>query len=170
MKKLLIILLVGFSTLLYSQEIKQNNVYLEIAGASMFYSVNYERLWFNNGEQNMTTRLGLMYLYTFDERERAIRGTPLSISYLRKIKKNYFEAGISFAVMRDTYPMFDQNKEQTGEVDELILMPSLRIGIRHQPVDTNFFWNVLAQASLIAFGDTDDYIQKFIRFPLSELE
>jgi len=153
MKLILVFLLVVlFITPSRSQEITRNNVYLEIGGASLFYSINYERLMFKSSENNLSVRLGLMYLYSFDERERQIRGIPLSVSYLKRIKKNYFEVGLSGSAIYDTYNIFDQNGEIAGYEEELIIMPSFRLGIRHQPSSNGFFWNALLQYSLTAVG------------------
>jgi hypothetical protein len=153
MKSILVfILVVLFVTPSRSQEITRNNVYLEIGGASLFYSINYERLMFKSAENNMAVRLGVMYLYSFDERERQIRGVPLSFSYLKRIKKNYFEIGLSGSAIYDTYNILNQSGEITDYAEELIIMPSIRAGIRHQPSANGFYWNALLQYSLTAVG------------------
>ena len=163
--KLIILLLVGTPILSNAQELRRNNVYFELAGASMFYSMNYERLWLDNDEYNITTRAGIMYIYLFNDEERTIAGVPIGASYLKKLKKYYFEIGVSFSVIRDTYHL-DLGNSETLNIDELVLMPSIRAGLRHQPTDKRLFWNILAQVSLMAHGETQQY-QPYIRvFPL----
>lgn len=154
MKIIIIIhLLVILPVLIVAQGIKQNNVYLEIAGASMYYSVNYERLWLDNENYNISTRAGLMYIPFFDDQSRTIVGIPIGASYLKKLSKDYLELGISFSVIRDTYNIHINNSDTF--IDELILMPSIRAGLRHQPTDTKLFWNILAQASMMAHSETE---------------
>ena len=162
MKRLIILILVGIPILTKAQELKRNNVYLELAGASMFYSINYERLWLDNNEHNIATRGGLMYIYLFDEQKRTIAGVPISISYIKSLSKHFFEVGVSFSAIRDTYYLM-VNDTETLFIDELVLMPSIRAGLRHQPSEKKLFWNILAQASLMAHGETANY-EPYIKF------
>ena len=148
-----------------AQLLKTNIIYLELGGASKYYSVNYERLWLSNDNHNITTRAGIMYLYVFDGTDHTIAGAPISASYLKKINNEYLEAGISFAIIRDMYTL-DSDLSQSIYVEELILMPSIRIGVRHQPTEKNLFWNLLAQISMSAHSETEKYIAYTQIFPL----
>ena len=134
------------------QEITRNNVYFEIGGASMFYSVNYERLLLKSDQNNLAVRAGILYLNFFDDRDRVISGVPVSISYLKKLRKNYLEVGLSGSVMYDSYYLYPLIGERI-HIQDLVLMPSIRLGIRHQPKSAGFFWNALLQYSLTAVGD-----------------
>jgi len=74
-----------------AQEITRNNIYFEAGGTSFFYSINYERLLLDNFEKNVTARVGFMYLNYFDDRQREMKGIPISISYIHRIGRNFLE-------------------------------------------------------------------------------
>ena len=161
--RLVILLLVSIPILTHAQELRRNNLYVELAGASKYYSVNYERLLLSNDEYNITLRGGLMYLYIFDASDHTIAGIPIGASYLKQYKNDYFEAGVSFALIRD---MYTYAISPPIKVDELILMSSIRAGIRHQPKDKNLFWNLLAQISMTAHSESEIYKPYTDFFPL----
>jgi len=149
-----------------AQELKRNTFYFEAGGASLFYSINYDRLLKNNDERNIAIRMGVMYLNMFNDNQRVFKGIPLGISYLERIKKNFIEFGISVSAISDTYyPDFSYSFGNSGISSELtndlVLMGSLRIGIRHQPSDSRFFWNALFQNSFLIVGEMDDFSAPF---------
>ncbi len=148
-----------FANYNYAQDVKRNTVYLELGGASYFYSINYGRLLFNNQEINLSVRMGYMYLNLFNENSRTMHGLPIGLSLLKRLKKNYLEAGISGSVIFDSYYSLNQYDQIIGSTDEIILIPSIRIGIRHQPMTKRVFWNALAQFSMLAVGDRPDFKQ-----------
>lgn len=155
-KIFILVFAVALASTVKGQEITRNNVYFEIGGASMFYSVNYERLLLKSDQNNLAVRVGLMYLNYFDDKDRAISGVPVSISYLKKLRKNFLEVGVSGSVMYDSYYL-SLPIEEPWHIQDLVLMPSIRLGIRHQPKSAGFFWNTLLQYSLTAVG----YIKEF---------
>ncbi len=160
------ILFIAISSIARSQEITRNNVFLEVGGASMFYSINYERLLFNNTERNLSVRFGQMFLILKNDGiNRYMIGFPVGVSYLKRINKNFFEAGISVSTIYDTYDLAGINGEILDTVQDFIIMPSIRSGIRHQPYNNGFYWNALIQFSMVAFGDIDNFQPQYTAFP-----
>lgn len=164
MKTQIIILTICLGGLLdcfgQSDQITRNNFYFEAGGAAFFYSLNYERLLLNNSQHNIATRIGIFYLPTFNHSSRVLKGVPVSVSYLKKMKNKYLEGGVSFSALTDQY----SNRAGSGNaihdftsIKDLVLIPSVRFGIRKQPVAKGLFWNALIQGSLIAVGDVDNY-------------
>jgi len=151
-----IVFAVALASSVKGQEITRSNLYFEIGGASMFYSINYERLLLKSDQNNLAVRVGLMYLNFFDDGDRAISSVPVSISYLKKLRKNYLEVGLSGSVMYDSYYLYPLIEERI-HIEDLVLMPSIRLGIRHQPGPAGFFWNALLQYSLTAVGSINEF-------------
>lgn len=140
-----------------AQGISRNNAYLELGGAGFFYSVNYERLWLNRTESNIATRIGYTYVPNLQVEGRKISGIPVSISYLKKLNKKYFEVGLSYCVLYDNYEesLIAPNIGNPHSIDQYIKIPSLRIGIRKQAEESGLFWNLLLQGSLIIEENKD---------------
>ena len=148
------------------QELKRNAIYFEAGGATLFYSINYDRLISINKNRNLAARVGVMYLNLLNDNQRVFKGIPLGISYLERINKNFIEFGVSASAISDTYyPDFSDSLGNSGIsselIKDLILMGSLRIGIRHQPSHNRFFWNALFQNSLLIVGKMDDFSKPF---------
>lgn len=144
----------SFNSLAQSETtIPRNNVYFEVGGAAFFYSFNYERLLFNNAEKNVALRIGTLLMPKMGKNRRNIQGIPIGASYIRKMKKLYYEAGISFAALRDNYEIGSDNLV----IDDLVTVTSLRGGIRKQPNKNGLFWNALLQASAVFVYDYQDF-------------
>ncbi len=132
-------------------QVSQQNIYLEIGGASGIYSINYERLFPLNESTFFTGRIGGMYLNDLRKNPKTYEGIPAGISYLKRLKKNYLEIGLSVA--------WAQMQKKNNEADRLLhgenlfkdnqIWESLRIGIRHQPDGKGLFWNTLLQYSTV---------------------
>ena len=162
----LILILIFQSVTSNGQELKRNTIYLEAGGASFFYSINYDRLIFDNDEKNLVARIGVMYLPLFNDLERVFVGVPVSISYINRTRKNFFEFGISASAISDTYyagtfDSFGNLGVSDIYIEDLVLIGSTRIGIRHQPSENRLFWNTLFQFSLIVVGDQNDFSSPF---------
>ena len=135
----------------------RNNVFFEAGGAAFFYSVNYERLLLNKVDHNLGIRAGFSYINLFDERGRQFTGLPVGISYLKRIKNKFLETGLSFSGIIDKYDIPSTDNINKRSIKDLVLIPSFRIGIRKQPVQSGLFWNALLQYSLVAVDDYETY-------------
>ena len=137
--------------------ISRNNIYLEAGGAAFFYSFNYERLLFNNPHQNVTARVGFLYLPTLNAAKRNFKGIPISASYIIRKRKYFMETGISMAAIIDEYDLNFESNTFDSHVKELVLIPSFRLGMRRQPQIKGFFWNLLFQVSYVTVDDYDNF-------------
>jgi len=119
--------------------------FFELGGATFIYSVNYEHLWLKSTRSNISTRIGVMYLPSASE--QISFGFPVGISYLTKMKKNYFEVGASFVSLyeREVASL----SSGSGNSFDKMNIPSIRLGIRRQPTESGLFWNALLQGSLV---------------------
>ena len=136
-----------------SQGLTRNNVVLEIGGASIFYSINYERLLLKNTDSNIAVRIGGMFFVLKNDNQR-YQGVPIGISYLKKVKKNFFEVGFSASAI---YITTHKTSIYSTEDQYLLITPSIRLGIRHQPNTKGLYLNGLIQFSLLADYDLRVY-------------
>lgn len=163
---LITVFTIAFVTTTKAQNITKNNVYFEIGGASLFYSMNYERLMFKSDKNNISVRIGIMYLNFFNDTERTMSGVPIGVSYLKKIRKKYLEVGLSGSMIYDSYYL-NSNVEEPHHIQDLVLMPSIRAGIRHQPKVGGLFWNALLQYSVTAVDNINNFNNSEINsFPM----
>lgn len=163
----LIILVIFFSSNSSNgQELKRNTIYLEAGGATFFYSINYDRLLKKDNNRNLAARVGVMYLNLFNDNQRVFQGIAVGFLYIERMNKNFIEFGVSTSAISDSYyPDFHDSYGNSGistdKVNDLILMESLRIGIRHQPSHSKIFWNALFQLSVLIVGEYDDFTWPF---------
>jgi hypothetical protein len=146
-------------TITYAQDIPaRNTVFFELGGAAVFYSVNYERLVFPTTKHNLGLRVGASYIYMFDEYNRQMTSIPIGASYIRNLKKNkYFEGGFTVCPFYDQYHRDDNYALDDGVHNDLVIVPTLRLGIRKQPFNNGFFWNVLFQVTYTAVDNAKDF-------------
>lgn len=154
-------------TSIQGQVLKRNTFYLEAGGASFFYSVNYDRLFTLNERNAIATRIGFMYVNTFNDVARRMFGVPVGISYLRKLRKNFLEFGITGAGILDRYYSGTPFRDPT--IEERVYIPSLKLGIRHVPHSKHFFWNAAIQYSMIFLSDRRSRISHSHSLPLPSL-
>ena len=82
-----------------------NNWYIELGGASMFYSFNYEKILFKSEYTRLVGRVGLGYNpfdYTFLNKVHLDRNTvmaPFTSSFLFGHGKEKFEVGAGFTLL-----------------------------------------------------------------------
>lgn len=160
----LILNLLFFNT--NAQMLKRSTIYLEAGGASFFYSLNYDCLYQLKNEDAISLRAGFMYINTFNDESRRTTGVPVGISYLRRLRKNFLELGITNAAILDRYRSFLPGE---GAVSEIVLIPSAKLGIRHQPMHKHLFWNAAIQYSFIFIGDRNRPIQESHSLPMVSL-
>lgn len=154
MKNLLIILIAFiFSLSAKSQEISTNNVFLEIGGATGFYSVNYERLLKKSDKLNFPLRIGLSYMPETDYYNHEYVAIPLSISVMTNLSKsNYLEIRIlslsPFFWKENVEISNGLGNPAPSEYEEKIkagLLLAVGIGYRYQPKSKGLFFNALLQ-------------------------
>ena len=152
MKKILFVLLVlGFMQSVKSQEIARNNFYLELGGAAMMYSVNYERLLSTTRDFNFPVRIGLSYTNTnvFDGNNTL--GIPVSISFIKHLSKNlYFEikAFVTAFFYKEKYYGMGGSMYVASE-SFVKYMPGLSAGLRGQPSTAGLYYHIHIQAQYI---------------------
>jgi hypothetical protein len=153
MKTLTLLVLCCVCSILSSaQTAARNTFYLEAGGASIFYSLNYDRLLGKQESHKFAVRGGVMYLFLPGSPNRQMYGVPVGFSWLKKQSRNYFELGISCAGIGDYYGSSVVNSMNR----DFVLIPSVRGGIRHQPASGGWFWNALLQFSVIAVNDMEE--------------
>ena len=137
------------------------SVALEAGGASLIYSINYDRLLKPNGNKNLAIRTGFMYINFSNEQERKMIGIPVGVSYLEGRKKNFLEIGITASAIIDRYSLycFDRCPGYNPHHEDFILLCGLKIGLRHQPSKGRFFWNVGFQNTFVIVNDSVSYFR-----------
>ncbi len=152
MKKILFILLaLGFIQSVKSQEIARNNFYLELGGAAMMYSVNFERLLSTNRDINFPIRIGLSYTNTnvFDGDNTL--GIPVGISFIKHLSRNsYFETRAfvtAFFYKEKFYGM--GGSKFVGSESFVKYMPGVSVGLRGQPSTAGLYYHIHIQAQYI---------------------
>lgn len=116
--------------------IQRNTFFLELAGNGVFYSLNYDQIFLNQGKWKMSSRMGVMYLPYFSSNKRQMVGTPLEVSYLRGKNSHHWEVGVGFTPFYDTYLLSDSH------IKNLVLMGVARVGYRHQKREGGLFYKV----------------------------
>lgn len=158
---LLLLALFSISQTLKAQgqidQITRNNLYFEAGGAAFFYSFNYERLLFRSPENNLTARVGLLYLPALNANGRRFSGVPIGASYLKKLKNKYLEAGMSFSAILDQSLEEPDPAFPIDGIEDIVLITSVRFGIRKQPISKGLFWNALLQGSYVTVKDRSDF-------------
>lgn len=84
---LLLIFIFTLASTSTAQTQKSNNIFLEIFGNAGAYSINYDRIIWNN----ISVRGGVMLL---PSDSKLITSVPLIINYSFYIDDNYFETGL----------------------------------------------------------------------------
>jgi hypothetical protein len=80
----------------------KNSVFVEFLGNSMFYSLNYERIFFPKYRLNLSLRSGFCYI---PEKKFGTIGFPILTNGILKITRNiFFELGVGVLILAyDTY-------------------------------------------------------------------
>jgi hypothetical protein len=128
----------------HAQEAK-NSVYVELAGNSLFYSVNYDRLF----NKKVSGRLGVM---TAGAGDVSLTAVPLVGNYLFGSGSHRFEVGAGpqlFLVSVDT-----ENADGFGGIDEdgTAIAGTATLGYRYQPMDGGFQFRIGFTPSFSQFG------------------
>jgi hypothetical protein len=143
------------SHVLPAQLIRKNTIYFELAGAAGVYSINYDRLLLDDFDNNISLRIGFSYLNLFDDNQHIIKGIPVGISYLTAFENLYTELGVSFSVLSESYQTMNGRSEV--QTENIMLIPSIRMGIRRQQTDKRLFWNALFQLSGLINGKDKNF-------------
>ncbi len=104
---------------------KQHAFYIELLGNGFFYSVNYDWIFIDKRNINISGRVGLTYMPHW-ERFTEVRGPgmPLELNFLIGKKSNFIELGLGA-----TYFYF---YEPYDKIHFNFLMETLRLGWRYQ--------------------------------------
>lgn len=124
-------------------------LYFEAGGGTLIYSINFERIFDLSPRYAMSARAGAMYLppFWFGKTSPLRVGIPVGLSLLREVRRLTLETGVTFAGLIDSYPSLNPTFAGNGDHEELIRVPSVRIGIRNRPMPSKLFWNVALQCS-----------------------
>lgn len=141
-----------FPTVVFCQPTK-NTVFTELGGSAFLYSINYDRIFSLPYEsQYLSARIGATYIPVPSE-NRKIYGGPFGISLLKQINKNFAEFGFSAALLVDQYDIhilyYNGSRGSPTRMKDLVIIPALRIGLRHQPEKAGIFWNALFQFNTV---------------------
>jgi hypothetical protein len=115
---------------------QKNTFFLELGGNGMFYSLNYDRIFFERFTWKLSGRIGAMYLPGLGDKNRHMIGLPIEVSYLRGRNNHHLEIGLGFTSVYDTYPL------SRYQVKDLLLMGVAWIGYRHQKREGGMFYKV----------------------------
>lgn len=109
-----------------------NSVELELAGHATFYSINYERLIFNNEKFKTLGQIGIAF---YPEFTNVIPlWIPISINQLFSFHQHHLELGIGQVFTSSKSPHDDSNIYE--------LMGSFKVGYRYQKPDGRFLMKV----------------------------
>lgn len=136
-----------------SQHISNNNVFAEIGGSTLLYSINYEKIFASKNESAFyAARAGFMinpFLFDFDF------GIPLSVSLLKplKSKNTYFEFKFSIAdIWHKEYVssgLGDTTGFHNSYIYKNLYISSIGFGYRRQPMKNGLFLSLNIQVSYI---------------------
>lgn len=107
MMKLVLPLLIFFiiSSSAFSQNAgRQNNIYFELFGNAGAYSLNYDRVVWNN----FSTRAGIMLLY---DNDKLIKSFPILVNYRVYLNDDYIETGIGLTIFSLPFELVNYNQE-----------------------------------------------------------
>ena len=152
MKKLfLIILAIGFILNVKSQEITRNNIYVELGGAAMMYSVNYERLLSSNRNINFPLRIGLSYTNTNVFNGDNTIGLPISFSFIKNLNRNiYFETRLFVTPFFYQEQYYSQGGSMSYDTENIVsFLPGASIGFRGQPSTAGLYYHIHIQSQVI---------------------
>lgn len=107
----------------------KNNVQLELLGSAGLYSINYERIIFNQNKYKTVGEIGFSFLSMKDWNGVSF---PVSINQLISFQNHHIELGVGVA------PNYVSGKYFTGWDD----IYSARIGYRYQKPNRKFIFRV----------------------------
>jgi len=153
MRKLFVICITFFTTLVYGQETindnssdgfsYKNSIQIDLLGHGCFYSINYERLLINGEKIKTLGQVGVAY---YPESTGVIPlWIPISINELISFNSNHIEIGLGQILINDRMP---------DGVNDYKLFGSFKIGYRYQKPDSRYVFK-------LAFSPIIDYWDKF---------
>ena len=134
-------------------ELKKNAIYFELFGNGLFYSFNYERMFYQERNIRLGGRIGLSVIPFADwgdEGEEMVLGMfPLEINLLMGKQKNFLETGIGHTYNTQVYreDIMDSGLVELTHYHRHSL--SLRIGYRFQKPNGKFLFRIAALPQLI---------------------
>lgn len=161
-KVVLIILAIIISLSINAQDNigpKRNNIFLELGGAGLIGSVNYERMLTDNVDLNFPLRIGVLYLYS-DEMPCSSHTliVPMSISVIKKIAGSdnlYWELKAITSYFHQNYKYSDDPKGRWSEHDNktTTFIPGASFGLRRNDFFGGFYYHLHFQ---INYNKDDD--------------
>ncbi|WKK86617.1 hypothetical protein QYS48_06820 [Marivirga arenosa] len=139
MKRLsFLILLISLSNQLSAQEFNyKNNVQLELGGHGLAYSLNYERIIFDQSKWKTTAQFGMAYYPPFVG--FIDLWLPMSINQIYKIGlSHHIEGGLGIIKVYSSTRDAD-NQAVDWSWDTFF---SARLGYRYQKPDSRFLWRI----------------------------
>lgn len=147
---------------LYSQsaidttfKLKKNALYFELFGNGLFYSFNYERMFYQKNNLHFDGRMGfsvIPFADWGDEGEEAILAMfPVEVNMLIGKRKNFLETGICHTYNTQVYRVY-HDIASTNEIEFTNYHRhslSLRIGYRFQKPGGKFLFRIAALPQLI---------------------
>lgn len=91
------------------EPMQKNTFFVELLGNGMFYSLNYDRVLVDEQNWKVSGRIGMMYFPGFKNSSRQIAGSPVEVSYWIGKNSHYFEVGLGFTPIYDTYQLTESH-------------------------------------------------------------
>lgn len=122
---------------------KAKNVYFELFGPGLVYSLNYDTR-FGNRRDGLGARAGIAYYADDSEKFFTV---PVVLNYLLGKKGKYFEvgAGVTFYTAQSDFIFFNSNYNYdpvtgyyNGRRSDSGIFGTLNFGYRYQPIDGGF--------------------------------
>ncbi len=131
----------------FAQE-KRNSVYIEGGGNTVYYSVNYDRLFDLSSKLKLAPRIGFMYLpmdKIYEVNDNGDYRIPIEVNLLwsnSETPKNFVEGGLGVSLIsieeNVTYVLTGQN----GTRNAMGKVYTLRLGFRHQKQTGGFMYRI----------------------------
>lgn len=153
LKKIFAVNLIGFAISttpfnILAQNNKHNNVYAELLGNSVGYSVNYDRIIPLSSKIKLAPRVGFEYIpRKLEEYPRYGKWSfPLELNMLygkNKESKNFFEGGLGLSLFNlvENYER-DENGKIADTKVKMAKATMLRLGFRHQKPEGGLMYRI----------------------------
>ena len=153
-----------------SYEIKKKNaIYLEALGNGVFYSVNYDRILFNQKQSAIGIRVGYSYVPLFNFSDGffgSVNQVPVELNFIYTQKKLFEKLGIREELgIGATYQRSVDNTNSDFPDMHKYCLGFLRIGIRYQRTNAGWFYRIAFTPNIYSIDDDANPNGAFYFFP-----
>lgn len=146
-KSLATVIFVFFIGVVFSQE-RRNSVYVEGGGNTVYYSINYDRIFALSNRLKLAPRAGFMYLPLTEIADRTDFGDiriPFEANLLwsnSETPKNYVEAGIGMSLISLKQYVTNLQTGQNAVRNTFGNITTMRVGLRHQKSNGGLMYRI----------------------------